>query len=162
MYFLYIGLHDELVLNSDGVYSQLFLLQETCEEKKMDPQFSDPRSKSASLSMKRSISGSVGNSSGHSFTLPFGLPGTIELSEGNDTHGENHRDHSADGEVQMKAPLVRLAHLNKPEVHILLLGSLAAAVHGVLLPVFGLVLSSAIKAFNRPPDELRKDTSFGV
>ncbi|XP_047066514.1 ABC transporter B family member 4-like [Lolium rigidum] len=155
------GLHDELVLNSDGVYSQLILLQETCEEKKMDRQFSDPRSKSASLSMKRSISGSVGNSSGHSFTLPFGLPGTIELSERNDTHGENHIDHNADGEVQMKAPLVRLAHLNKPELPILLLGSLAAAVHGVLLPVFGLVLSSAIKAFNRPPDELRKDTSFG-
>lgn len=60
----------------------------------------------------------------------------------------------------MKTPMVRLAYLNKPEVHILLLGSLAAVVHGVLLPVFGLVISSAIKAFNQPPDELSKDTSF--
>uniref|UniRef100_A0ACD5Y0L9 Uncharacterized protein n=1 Tax=Avena sativa TaxID=4498 RepID=A0ACD5Y0L9_AVESA len=110
--------------------------------------------------MKRSISGSVGNSSGHSFTLPFGLPGTIELSQENDTHGENHTEPNTDGEAPMKSPMVRLAHLNKPEIHILLLGSLAAAVHGVLLPVFGLIISSAIKAFNQPPDKLRTDTSF--
>jgi ATP-binding cassette, subfamily B (MDR/TAP), member 1 len=29
---------------------------------------------------------SAGNSSRHSFTLPFGLPSSIELLEGNDTN----------------------------------------------------------------------------
>jgi ATP-binding cassette subfamily B (MDR/TAP) protein 1 len=112
------------VLNSDGVYSQLILLQESYEENKMERQFTDPRSKSTSLSMKRSISGSVGNSSGHSFTLPFGLPSTVELTEGSDTHGHNHTEHNVDGEIPIKSPMLRLAHLNKPEAPILLLGSL--------------------------------------
>uniref|UniRef100_A0A8R7P8S3 ABC transporter B family member 4 n=3 Tax=Triticum urartu TaxID=4572 RepID=A0A8R7P8S3_TRIUA len=154
------GSHDELVLNLDGAYSQLVLLQESHEEKKIDHRLSTPRSKSKSLSMKRSISGSVGNSSGHSFTLPFGFPSAMELPGGNETHGENQEEQSGDGEVSKKAPMVRLALLNKPEVPFLLLGSLAAAVHGVFFPVFGLILSGAIKAFYEPPDKLKKDTSF--
>ncbi|KAF6998259.1 hypothetical protein CFC21_014393 [Triticum aestivum] len=154
------GSHDELVLNLDGAYSQLVLLQESHKEHKIDRRLSTPRSKSKSLSMKRSISGSIGNSSGHSFTLPFGLPSAIEFPGGNETHGQNREELNGDGEVPKKAPMVQLALLNKPEVPILLLGSLAAAVHGVLFPVFGLILSGAIKAFYEQPDKLRKDTSF--
>ncbi|XP_048566944.1 ABC transporter B family member 4-like [Triticum urartu] len=108
---------------------------------------------------QRSISrGSAGNSSRNSFNLSFGLPGAVELPEGNDTHGENHTEQ--DGEVPKKAPMGRLALLNKPEVLIILLGSLAAAVHGVLFPMFGVMISSAIKTFYEPPDKLRKDSSF--
>ncbi|KAE8791088.1 ABC transporter B family member 4-like [Hordeum vulgare] len=154
------GSHDELVLNLDGAYSQLVLLQESHEERKIDHRLSTPRYKSKSLSMKRSISGSIGNSSGHSFTLPFGPPSAIEFPRGNETHGENREELNGDGEVQTKAPMVRLALLNKPEVPILLLGSLAAAVHGVLFPMFGLIFSGAIKSFYEPPENLRKDTSF--
>ncbi|XP_044969027.1 ABC transporter B family member 4-like [Hordeum vulgare subsp. vulgare] len=154
------GSHDELVLNLDGAYSQLVLLQESHEERKIDHRLSTPRYKSKSLSMKRSISGSIGNSSGHSFTLPFGPPSAIEFPRGNETHGENQEELNGDGEVQTKAPMVRLALLNKPEVPILLLGSLAAAVHGVLFPMFGLIFSGAIKSFYEPPENLRKDTSF--
>ncbi|KAM3393538.1 hypothetical protein ACQJBY_014324 [Aegilops geniculata] len=154
------GSHDELVLNLDGAYSQLVLLQESHKDHKIDRLLSTPRSKSKSLSMKRSISGSIGNSSGHSFTLPFGLPSAIEFPGGNETHGQNQEELNGDGEVPKKAPMVQLALLNKPEVPILLLGSLAAAVHGVLFPVFGLILSSAVKAFYEQPDKLRKDTSF--
>ncbi|KAM0899539.1 hypothetical protein ACQ4PT_021220 [Festuca glaucescens] len=93
------GPHDELVLNPDGAYSQLIRLQESHEkEQKVDRQRLDPRSKSASLSFKRSISrGSAGNSSRHSFTLPLGLPGAVELPEENDTHGENQRELDSDG-----------------------------------------------------------------
>ncbi|XBI87238.1 hypothetical protein VPH35_025360 [Triticum aestivum] len=154
------GTHDELVLNLDGAYSQLILLQESHEEKRIDRRLSTQRSKSASLSMKRSISDSLGSSSGHSFTLPSRLPGTVESSVGNDTHKENQKECNFDGLVPNQSPMVRLALLNKPEVPILLLGSLAAAVHGVLFPMFGLMLSSAIKAFYEPLDKLKKDTSF--
>uniref|UniRef100_A0A453FA99 MDR-like ABC transporter n=1 Tax=Aegilops tauschii subsp. strangulata TaxID=200361 RepID=A0A453FA99_AEGTS len=154
------GPHDELVVNPDGAYSQLIRLQEhNEEEQKVDHRRLDPRSKSTSLSLKRSISrGSAGNSSRNSFNLSFGLPGAVELPEGNDTHGENHTEQ--DGEVPKKAPMGRLALLNKPEVLIILLGSLAAAVHGVLFPMFGVMISSAIKTFYEPPDKLRKDSSF--
>ncbi|VAH78661.1 unnamed protein product [Triticum turgidum subsp. durum] len=154
------GPHDELVVNPDGAYSQLIRLQENNEEEqKVDHRRLDPRSKSTSLSLKRSISrGSAGNSSRNSFNLSFGLPGAVELPEGNDTHGENHTEQ--DGEVPKKAPMGRLALLNKLEVLIILLGSLAAAVHGVLFPMFGVMISSAIKTFYEPPDKLRKDSSF--
>lgn len=122
---------------------------------------SDPMSKSTSLSLKRSISrNSSQNSSRHSFTLPFGLPGTVELTETNDSNGNNENKQDGDCEVPKKAPLGRLALLNKPEVPILLLGSIAAGVHGVLFPLFGVMISSAIKTFYEPPEKLKKDSSF--
>ncbi|KAK3161660.1 hypothetical protein QOZ80_1BG0079860 [Eleusine coracana subsp. coracana] len=157
------GPHDKLVMNPDGSYSQLIRLQESQEEEeqKLDRRASDLRSKSRSLSLKRSISrDSRGNSSRHSFTLPFGLPGSGQLPEGNNTNGENQNEQAGNGEIQGKAPIGRLAMLNKPEVPILLLASLAAGVHGVLFPLFGLMISNAIKSFYEPADKLKKDTSF--
>ncbi|KAF8696114.1 hypothetical protein HU200_037004 [Digitaria exilis] len=59
-----------------------------------------------------------------------------------------------------RPPMGRLAGLNKPELPILLLGALAAGVHGVLFPMFGLMISNAIKTFYEPPHQLKKDSSF--
>ncbi|GJN17981.1 hypothetical protein PR202_gb05092 [Eleusine coracana subsp. coracana] len=155
------GPHNNLVMNPDGAYSQLIQLQESGEEHKLDRRASDLRSKSRSLSLRRSISrDSRGNSSRHSFTLPFGLSASGQLLEGNNTNEENQNDQVGEGEVPKKAPIGRLAMLNKPEVHILLLASLAAGVHGVLFPVFGLMISNAIKTFYEPPEELKKDSRF--
>ena len=42
----------------------------------------------------------------------------------------------------------------------MLLGPIAAGVHGVVFPAFGLILSTAIKIFYEPPHELRKDSRF--
>jgi len=150
-------------MNSVGAYSQLIRLQESQEEedKKLDQRMSDPRSKSRSLSLKRSISrGSLGNSSRHSLTLPFGMPGSVELLEGNDANRGNQKEQADDSEPPKKAPMGRLAGLNKPELPILLLGALAAGVHGTLFPMFGLMLSNAIKTFYEPAHELRKHSSF--
>uniref|UniRef100_A0A453A7Z6 Uncharacterized protein n=1 Tax=Aegilops tauschii subsp. strangulata TaxID=200361 RepID=A0A453A7Z6_AEGTS len=80
------GSHDELILNLDGAYSQLILLQESHVEQKMDHRLSASRS-STSLSLKRSISASLGNNNELSCTLPFGLPSTIEMPGEYDTHG---------------------------------------------------------------------------
>ncbi|KAM3393539.1 hypothetical protein ACQJBY_014325 [Aegilops geniculata] len=159
LHIFYIGSHDELILNLDGAYSQLILLQESHVEQKIDHRLSTTRS-STSLSLKRSISASLGNNSELSFTLPLGLPSTIDLPGEYDTHGKNQKEKNDGGEARKKDPMVRLAILNKPEVPILILGSLAAAVHGVIFPVFGLVISSAIKSLYEPPDKLRSDTSF--
>ncbi|GJM93456.1 hypothetical protein PR202_ga10014 [Eleusine coracana subsp. coracana] len=96
------GPHDKLVMNPDGAYSQLIRLQESREEEeqKFDHRASDLRSKSRSLSLKRSISrDSRGNSSRHSFTLPFGLPGSGQLPEGNNTNGENQNEQAGNGFV---------------------------------------------------------------
>ena len=61
---------------------------------------------------------------------------------------------------RQKVSVKRLAKLNKPEVPVILLGSIAAAVHGVTLPIFGLLLSSCIKSFYKPAEQLRQDSGF--
>lgn len=156
------GTHGELVMNPDGAYSQLIRLQETCEEEqKLDcRRLSYSGSKSRRLSLNRSISiGSAGNSSRHSFTLAFGLPSSVEFLECSAKDGENWEEKGDENEVPERAPIGGLANLNKPEAPVLLFGSLAAGAHGVLFPVFGLMISNAIKAFYEPPHKLQKDSS---
>ncbi|KAE8671238.1 ABC transporter B family member 11 [Hibiscus syriacus] len=54
----------------------------------------------------------------------------------------------------------RLACLNKPEIPMILLGTIAASANGVILPTFGMLLSRVINTFFKPPDELRRDSRF--
>jgi ATP-binding cassette subfamily B (MDR/TAP) protein 1 len=156
----YTGAHDELLMNLDGAYSQLIQIQESPKEaeQKLDRHISD---KSRSLTSSELIGiNSAGNSSRHSFTLPFGLPSSIvELYEGNDTN-DNEKDKAGDSEVPKQSPLGRLANLNKPELPVILLGSLAAAIHGMILPVSGVIISNAIITFFEPADKLKNDSQF--
>ena len=150
-------------MNPNGAYSQLIRLQENEEEEdtKLDRRMSDPRSKSRSLSLKRSIRrGSAGNSGRHSLTLSFGMSSSVELLEGIDANRENQKEQPGNSEAPKNAPMGRLAGLNKPELPILLLGAIAAGVHGVLFPMFGLMISNAVKTFYEPAHELRKHSSF--
>ncbi|CAO1947845.1 unnamed protein product [Urochloa humidicola] len=156
------GPHDELVVNPDGAYSQLIRLQERPkdEEQKLDCRLSDTSSKSRRLTSIELIGrNSAGNSSRHSFAVAFGLPISVEMLEGDDTN-ENFKEEAGESEMPKKSPLGRLANLNKPELPVILLGSLAAAVHGMLLPVSGIIISNAIITFFEPADKLRKDSQF--
>ncbi|XP_072993178.1 LOW QUALITY PROTEIN: ABC transporter B family member 9-like [Typha latifolia] len=167
------GSHEDLIKNPDGAYSQLIHLQEIHEETEepiADPGMlcssvhdSKSMSKSGrwSISLKRSISrgSSVGRSSRRSFPLVFGLPSAVELQEGASLDESKEKKFHRDKNLK-EVPLSRLVYLNKPEMPLLLLGSIAAAIHGVLFPVFGLLLSFAIKIFYEPADELRKDYWF--
>ena len=93
----------------------------------------------------------VGNSSHHSFSVSHGQPTETGLSE------------KAGEELEVplpKVPLRRLAYLNKPEIPVLLLGTIAAVANGTILPFFGLMLSKMVNTFYEPADELRKDSRF--
>ncbi|XP_078170187.1 ABC transporter B family member 4-like [Carex rostrata] len=149
------GPHDELTKDPDGAYSQLILLQEASHEGKDHHHVSTSKSYSHSASLKRSLSRRLsGASSKHlSFNLPFTTPGLTPDDEDAD---EGYGDKSA----PKKAPVGRLMSLNKPEFPVLIMGSISAAVHGVLFPMSGLIIASAIEAFFQPPHKLRKDTSF--
>lgn len=59
-----------------------------------------------------------------------------------------------------KVSFFRVAALNKPEIPMLILGSIAAVLNGVILPIFGILISSVIKAFFKPPEQLKSDTRF--
>ncbi|TVU41981.1 hypothetical protein EJB05_10370, partial [Eragrostis curvula] len=156
-----LGPHDALVKDPNGAYSQLIRLQETrADERRKVPDNGglDPRSKSTSLSLRRSITkDSFGNSNRYSFKNPLGL--SVESHEDKVTDGQE-REELSDIVAPKKAPIGRLFRLNMPEIPVLLLGSIAASVHGVIFPLFGILMSGVIKSFYEPPHKLQKDTSF--
>ncbi|XP_028121789.1 ABC transporter B family member 9-like [Camellia sinensis] len=165
------GTHGELIKDPEGAYSQLIRLQEGTN-KVEDPRRSDidnldtiqdvditmGRSASQILSMRRSISrGSSGSQ--RSFRISFGLHGPIGIQT--DIEGEESSKRSeTDDKKRRQVSIKRLMYLNKPELPVLLLGSIAAGINGVTFPIFGFLLSTAINIFYEPHDELRKDSRF--
>ncbi|CAN6689574.1 unnamed protein product [Malus baccata var. baccata] len=165
-----LGTHNELTKDPEGAYSQLIRLQEgskvdneaqTSDPNRMDTSLDTDRtllsSGSRRLSMRRSISrGSSGNR--HSFTIGFGIPGPVDIQESEVGHEDDHDRPKVDPEKRKTVSIRRLAALNKPEAPVLLLGAIAAAGHGVIFPIFALLLSKAIRMFYEPPNELRHDS----
>nr|CAB3473241.1 unnamed protein product [Digitaria exilis] len=160
------GSHVELMKIPEGAYSQLIHLQETRqEEESVDPDMivtngfgstsisNKPRSQSISRRSTSKGSSSFGHSGRHSFPAPLGLPDPMEFSEGPDVE-------DTITSAPKKAPIGRLFALNKPEVFVLALGSITAAMHGVIFPLYGTLISTAIKVFYEPPGELLKDSRF--
>lgn len=56
--------------------------------------------------------------------------------------------------------ITRIAALNKPEIPILILGTLVGAVNGTIFPIFGVLFAKSIEAFFKPPHELKRDSRF--
>ncbi|CAN1150210.1 ABC transporter B family member 9 [Linum perenne] len=171
------GSHDELIKDPEGGYSQLIRLQEGSKkaeqhesrlsgesssiQEKDRPSFSRTSSRSGSErpSIRKSFSRDSTDSrpsfslSGIALGIP---PRPIEIEENEAVEDEEATKKKKPKNVSLK----RLAALNKPEIGVLLAGSVAAAVHGVAFPIFGLLLSNAIKMFFEPPHQLRKDSRF--
>uniref|UniRef100_A0A1J3GPL7 ABC transporter B family member 4 n=2 Tax=Noccaea caerulescens TaxID=107243 RepID=A0A1J3GPL7_NOCCA len=161
------GSHTELLKDPEGAYSQLIRLQEekrseenVTDEQKMSSIESFKQSNLRKSSLGRSLSkgggSSRGNSSRHSFNM-FGFPAGID---GNDV-AEDQEDGVTQPKTEKKKVSVRrIAALNKPEIPYLILGTISAAANGVILPLFGILIASVIKAFFKPPKQLKEDTSF--
>ncbi|KAI3935492.1 hypothetical protein MKW98_027632 [Papaver atlanticum] len=153
------GTHTELIQDPDGAYSQLILLQEGKRESEVATtsylddvtvSSSDAANKYMNRSSSRRQFTGLSRSQ-RSLSISFGVPGGgIEYikEENNETK-----------EVQNKYSFTRLIWMNMPELPVLIIGTIAAAVHGAIFPVFGLLLSSAIKMFYEPPHELHKDSA---
>ncbi|PWZ34481.1 ABC transporter B family member 11 [Zea mays] len=166
------GSHVELMKKiPEGAYSQLIHLQETrqgAEFSSVDPDIvltngigsrsinSKPRSQSISRRSTSKGSSSFGHSGRHSFPAPLGLPDPMELNGSPDVEETVDKTSRA----PKKAPLGRLLYLNKPEALVLALGSITAAMHGVIFPIYGTLISTAIKVFYEPPADLLKDSRF--
>lgn len=164
------GSHSELIKDPDGAYSQLIRLQETKRELQQNGANDNDRPESfvgsgRQLSQRFSFlrsssqgSSGKGNSSRHSFSMSHGVPTSVGLLE--TTGGDSEDPPSATSHKPAQVSLLRLAHLNKPEFPVLLMGTLAAAVNGAVLPVMGLLLSGMINTFYEPADKIRKDSKF--
>ncbi|RVW47429.1 ABC transporter B family member 9 [Vitis vinifera] len=156
------GTHVELIRDPNGAYSQLVRLQEgtnqAADAQKVDKicerENTQKRSRTRSLSYKSVSMDS--SSSHHSYSLSFGLPVPIGMDEIEVGREETTQQGEAENEKSPKVPLRRLAYLNKPEVPVLLLGTIAAAVHGLVFPMFAFLLSTAVKIFYEPPNQLQK------
>ncbi|GMI69507.1 P-glycoprotein 21, ATP-binding cassette B21 [Hibiscus trionum] len=129
------GSHSELLKDPEGAYSQLIRLQEVNKELKQES-FSPKRSS------KRSAS--------------WGSPMNVNDSAMLDTEDHSEQPLKQPREVSIR----RLAYLNKPELPVILLGTIVAVVNGVILPIFGILVSRVINTFFKPPHELRKDSRF--
>jgi len=166
-----------LIKDPEGAYSQLVSLQEGANQKEatlmdstgidVSPNLDRTMSRSASQRFSMRRSASRGSSSGHhSISISFSVPGHVniqETTEGDDDNGDTsdaYRKKEIDeDEKERKRQSVsirRLAYLNKPELPILLLGALAASVHGIIFPMFGFMISSVIKIFYEPAPLLRR------
>ncbi|EEF47169.1 ABC transporter B family member 11 [Ricinus communis] len=159
------GSHSELLAYPDGAYSQLIRLQEVNEdsEEAVDehkrPEISLESLSSQRNSLRRSISRAssrLGNSHRHSLSVSFGLTTGLNVSENSLAEPEVSPQNNQTPEV----PIRRLAYLNKPEIPVLIAGSIAAIINGVVFPLFGILISRVIESFFKPPHELRKDSKF--
>ncbi|KAG5130018.1 hypothetical protein JHK84_036415 [Glycine max] len=163
------GKHAELIKDPDGAYSRLIKLQEinrqsdgandsdqlenlVDSEQQSSQQFPFPQSLNLGSSGR-------GISSHHSFRISNAMPTTLDLlktSEGRPEVLPPAVSHSTP-EVSI---FLHLAYLNKPEIPMLVLGTLAATVTGAILPLMGFLISNMINTFFEPGDELRKDSKF--
>ncbi|KAJ1289132.1 hypothetical protein BS78_02G141500 [Paspalum vaginatum] len=159
------GSHVELMKIPEGAYSQLIHLHKTGQVAENDYSDMDVTNGFGSRSINREPSRSIlrrssskGSSSfGNSIPAPLGLPDPMQISDAPDIE-EDATDEVTSS--QKKASIGRLFYLNKPETFVLALGSIGAAMHGVIFPIYGILISTAIKVFYEPPEELQKDSRF--
>ncbi|XP_040385959.1 ABC transporter B family member 11-like isoform X1 [Oryza brachyantha] len=164
------GSHVELMKKPEGAYAQLIHLQGTQQEAEAPNDDPDmiirsgsgsrsinikPRSQSTSFRRSSITKGSFGHSGRHPIPAPLDFSDPMEFE---DDLGKEITDKVSSG--QKKASISRLFYLNKPEAFVLALGSVTAAMHGLVFPAFGILISSAIKTFYEPPSELLKDSRF--
>ncbi|KAL5859350.1 hypothetical protein ACOSQ4_000646 [Xanthoceras sorbifolium] len=151
------------IMDPEGAYSQLTRFQEVNKELE---QAGDGHNKSElivesfgqsslRMSLPQSISrrSSFENSSHHSSSIPFGLPTGTDVT--NFPEGP-----PLQSDQVPEVSISRLACLNKPEIPVLLIGTISAAANGAIFPVFGVLTSYIISSFYKPPDELKRDTRF--
>ncbi|XP_066306817.1 ABC transporter B family member 5-like [Miscanthus floridulus] len=155
------GVHDKLIKDPDGAYSQLIRLQQAHAKERHEVPNTDVSGsiyKSRSLSLEQSIDrDSPRNKGHHSSTKSTGL--SEELNKQVSIDRQEHQE-SSDSKAPKKAPIGRLFKLNKPEAPVLLLAAIAAFVHGLMFPSFSIMMSGGIRSFYYPPHQLRKDSRF--
>ncbi|KAM7487973.1 hypothetical protein LguiB_025457 [Lonicera macranthoides] len=133
--------HSELLQDSEGAYCQLIRMQEL-------------RKKSEQLAASDPGRAEITIVDSHSFCVP-----TLISPMGTPV-AEPRAPTSAPLKMESNVSFQRLAYLNKPEIPELLVGSIAAVANGVVLPIFGTILSAVIKTFYEPAHKLRKDSEF--
>ncbi|KAL9235184.1 hypothetical protein vseg_009971 [Gypsophila vaccaria] len=141
------GQHSELIKDPEGAYSQLIQLQNMKKTSVSDKGEAMLRQASQNRSSSLGSSGRVSSNR---------ISQSVDFPEG----ATPDRSGETPAKEQPQVSLKRLASLNKPEIPILLLGSLFAIVSGAIFPLFSVIFSGVIKMFFKAPQELRQDSRF--
>ncbi|KAK6162939.1 hypothetical protein DH2020_002780 [Rehmannia glutinosa] len=163
------GTHFELLKDPQGVYSNLIHSQEVNEEMeqsvddkhkaditiKSDTGFNQRISSVRSLS---SVSSGAESTSSHSMSFSNTTPMVLHFPK--DSLADENAISPEISKDLPKVSIFRLARLNKPEAPVLIAGAIFAVISGALLPIFGLLASSAIKTFYGLPHKLKEDSEF--
>ncbi|XP_015582280.1 ABC transporter B family member 9 isoform X1 [Ricinus communis] len=139
------GTHEELIQNMEGAYSQLVRLQEVKEGTHSHAK--DEATSETTLNEDKLLS-----SSGTPDIPETSVPRPDNLHEGLSSNKIS--------EKPKKGSLKRLAYLNKPELPVLLLGTIGAMLYGVVFPIFGLLTSKSIVLFYEPPRKMQNDSKI--
>ncbi|KAI3759989.1 hypothetical protein L1987_50377 [Smallanthus sonchifolius] len=147
------GSHSELLQDPEGAYSQLIKLQEVNKNDNSEEQDNSETSNEIKIkkisyqrSLSRGSSSSRSRSRRHSIRIPPPESTEIEADE--------------TSKKPPKVTLRRLAYLNKPELPIIIIGSIAAIINGTIMPIFSIPLSNTIKTFYEPAHKLSADSKF--
>ncbi|XP_074355611.1 ABC transporter B family member 21-like [Apium graveolens] len=154
------GSHSELLKDSEGAYSQLIKLQETeseCVGYKDNIETRECVGMSIQQSIDRDSSG-PGNSSRHSLSVSSNLAIGPNFTEA--TLFEPESPGKKASEQNKKVPLRQLMYLNKPEIPVLIIGSISSMLNGVIFPIYGILLASVIKILYETPHEMKQDSKF--
>ncbi|KAL8103556.1 ABC transporter B family member 9-like [Apium graveolens] len=161
------GFHDELIKDPEGAYTQLVRMQgtvtnqgeETRNVEKMEEHFNLDKNISRRHSTKRFTSRGSSRS-----WYEVSDPGVDQINKSimRDVENDNTKIETKENNKRKKevSILWRLAYLNKPELLVLVLGSVAACINGMIFPLFGLLNAKAIKIFFEPPTKLERDSSY--
>ncbi|XP_020579675.1 ABC transporter B family member 4-like isoform X1 [Phalaenopsis equestris] len=161
------GTHLQLLKDPMGAYSQLIQLQEmdqilnrsshsNQEETIVQAVEASSLSRTSSIRQSFSRESSSRYVSDHVIFTDPALPVTVNWQERPSEEPEDDFPSQSSNEV----PIRRLVNLNKPEILILVLGSVAAFFNGVIYPAYALLISTMIKTFYEPPHKLREDSIF--
>ncbi|KAI3805866.1 hypothetical protein L1987_21753 [Smallanthus sonchifolius] len=144
------GSHTELLHDPEGAYSQLIKLQEVNRDDNLEEQDNSETSNQIKIKKifnQRSLSrGSSSSRRRHSIRIA--PPEFMEI-EADETSNK-----------PPKVTLRRLAYLNKPELPVIIIGSIAAIINGTIMPIFSIPLSNTIKTFYEPAHKLSSDSKF--
>lgn len=88
------------------------------------------------------------------------FPGPINVYETAERGEDRAEKYPTEIENRKKLLVTGLAYMNKPEVPILLIESIAAVIHGADFPIFGVLLLTSINMSYKPVEEPEKDSKF--
>lgn len=144
-----IGSHVELTSDANGEYSKMIRLQENVQTGDVpdivtqQPQTIELDDKSSSTYCPSSAAESIDKNPSIDLFSPL-------LDE--------HEREAVPAETSLKELLGRL--ISKSDILLIVVGCVASAARGVLLPAFGLAIASSISSFNEPPNVLTEHATF--